>query len=44
MEKTYIKHAKKGGGSYQGKWRTYQVIDSKMNIGSKTAPMSENIV
>ena len=43
MSKTYRKHAKKGS-SYQGEWRTYQVLDSRINIGSKTVPMMKNIV
>ena len=42
--KDLYKHVKKGGGSYQNKWRIYQVIDSKMNMSFKTAPMTENIV
>jgi len=44
MSKTYRKHAKKGSSSYKGKWRTYQVLDSRKNISSKTAPMTKNIV
>ena len=44
MPKPYRKHAQVDKGSYQGKWRSYKVLDSKMIEGQKTAPMSSNFV
>ena len=39
MPKANRKHFQKDSSSYKGKWRSYQVLDSRINMGAKTAPI-----
>jgi hypothetical protein len=44
MPKLNRKHAQKGQSSYQGKRRSYQVLDNKIIVGCKTAPMIDYFI
>ena len=40
MPKPYRKYAQADTSSYQGKWGSYQVLDSEIIEGQKTVQMS----